>query len=437
MRRLALSAALLLALPLLDASRTALAQPGVTYPRVYGPTGTLYGPTQANYQYLRQSGRAWVSPSGQVTPPAQAVQSANGIPAAYPSYNRVNQLGPYSSGYYGVPSYGSYYGTPYGSYYENGVHIRAPFVSVDVGRYTTGYGYGYVDPGYGYGGGYPATYGHGFESFAPIVRQAHPLWVGPDPFDNEVLARARLEEQLRWQAPLGTTLAVEPVTQRPKLAVAASSPEMIRRSLEHRLHGDSWFRKQRYSTAYGRYKSALTAASDIADNHLRLGFSLVAMNRPEQAAEYFRDALALDPLLPQTGVPLRELFGPENDLSRTSVILRTSDWVREDIRDPERLFVLGVVLHFDGQEDKAAQFFETAYRLAGRGDHLRAFLELPQGNAVEAAEAPAAGQPPIQPQVIDVPPAANADLAPPAADPNRPGIEPPRPNFGPELPLPE
>ena len=28
-----------------------------SYPRVYGPTGRLYGPTQAEYQYQRQYGR--------------------------------------------------------------------------------------------------------------------------------------------------------------------------------------------------------------------------------------------------------------------------------------------------------------------------------------------------------------------------------------------
>ena len=29
------------------------------YPRVYGPTGRLYGPTQADYQYRKQYGRDW------------------------------------------------------------------------------------------------------------------------------------------------------------------------------------------------------------------------------------------------------------------------------------------------------------------------------------------------------------------------------------------
>src|SRR5688572_6212800 len=40
-----------------DASNALLAQDA--YPRVYGPTGRPYGPTQAHYQYERQYGRPW------------------------------------------------------------------------------------------------------------------------------------------------------------------------------------------------------------------------------------------------------------------------------------------------------------------------------------------------------------------------------------------
>jgi hypothetical protein len=35
-----------------------------SYPRVHGPTGRLYGPTQAAYQYQRQYGRSWYGSGG-------------------------------------------------------------------------------------------------------------------------------------------------------------------------------------------------------------------------------------------------------------------------------------------------------------------------------------------------------------------------------------
>src|SRR6185369_5686888 len=35
-----------------------------SYPQVYGPTGHLYGPTQANYQYERQYGHPWHGQGG-------------------------------------------------------------------------------------------------------------------------------------------------------------------------------------------------------------------------------------------------------------------------------------------------------------------------------------------------------------------------------------
>lgn len=359
------------------------AQPGVTYPKVYGPTGSLYGPTQAHYQFQRQYGRPWVSPTGRVvTNPVRSIAAANG--AYVRPYNVVP--GGYRVGYGGVP-----YAYPYGvvtqyapGYGYSGVNLGGPYVNVNVGR---GVSVGVGVPGVvQYGPG--PFYHQGWESVAPIVRQAHPLWVGQNPFNNSVLARGHLEEQLRWQAPI-----VVPKTQpRPRLAVTESTAEMKARSLKHRVNGDTWFRKQQYATAHNRYKTALQEAKDVAENHFRVGFALVALGHEDKAIEYFRDGVALDPLQPQTGTPLEELFGPDNGLARSSVILRTADWVREDIRDPDRLFVMGVMLHFDGQEDKATEFFETAYRLAGKGDHLVAFLRIPEEPV--AAPAPPAGPPP-------------------------------------------
>ncbi len=380
----------LLVVGLALATNVSWAQPGVTYPKVYGPTGSLYGPTQAHYQYQRQYGRAWVSPTGRVASPLGSVAAANGV--AVSPYRVVRPVR------FGYPVGG--YGLPYGPF-VGGVQVRTPWVNVGVNR-----GVAVAVPGVvQYGNG--PFYHQGWESVAPVVRQAHPLWVGQNPFDNEVLARARLEEQLRWQRPV----VVPKTNPRPRLQVVESSPEMKARSLKYRINGDVWFRKQQYSTAVSRYKSAVQAASDVAHNHYRLGFAMVAAGHPELAVKSFRRGVEIDPLSPQTGITLDELFGPENALAKSSYLLSGADWVREDIRDPDRLFVMGVLLHFDGQEDKGAEFFETAYRLAGRGDHLLAFLR------PAVAEAPPAA-----------PPAAPAVPAPP--QPNAPAANLPQPNPG-------
>ena len=47
---------------------------------------------------------------------------------------------------------------------------------------------------------------------------------------------------------------------------------------------------------------------------------------------------------------------------------------------------MGVLLHFNG-DNRSGQFFEAAYRLAGGGDHLLAFLQ-PQPENRENATGP-------------------------------------------------
>ncbi|RMG38801.1 MAG: hypothetical protein D6725_06640, partial [Planctomycetota bacterium] len=52
--------------------------------------------------------------------------------------------------------------------------------------------------------------------------------------------------------------------------------------------------------------------------------------------------------------------------------------------DPDRLFLLGALLFFDGQVEKAKPFLETAYRLAGGGDHIAAFFATPASKQAPA-----------------------------------------------------
>jgi hypothetical protein len=132
-------------------------------------------------------------------------------------------------------------------------------------------------------------------------------------------------------------------------------------------------KKLRFLNAYERYKVAQSAASDRPDPYFRLGFSLAAVSNFDSAIKYIKQGLDLDPEWPVHGDKLDALFGEDNRLSVLTLIERIGGWVHEDIRDPDRLFLMGVVLHFDG-DTRASEFFEAAYRLAGSGDHLLAFL---------------------------------------------------------------
>jgi hypothetical protein len=64
-------------------------------------------------------------------------------------------------------------------------------------------------------------------------------------------------------------------------------------------------------------------------------------------------------------------------------------WVREDIRDPSRLFLMGVLLHFNDDPDKSRTFFEAASALAPEPMYAQAFLEAEdRQHAAKPAEEP-------------------------------------------------
>jgi hypothetical protein len=257
-----------------------------------------------------------------------------------------------------APAYYRHYAGPPTGRYGNpyyGLTNRSMF---GPGPYYTGYGtrgVGYVYP--------PGFIGEPRAIYAP---QGGRDW---DPYSNPLLQSSMLENQMRWGNALPP--AVPEARTRPR--VRPSTPEQQVKSLHAQAQGDVWMKRLRFLNAYERYKVAQGAASDRPEPYFRLGISLAAVGSFDSAVKYLKQGLDLDPQWPAHGDHLDTLFGEENRLSVLSLIERVGGWAREDIRDPDRLFLMGVVLHFDG-DSRSSEFFEAAYRLAGYGDHLLAFL---------------------------------------------------------------
>ncbi len=270
------------------------------------------------------------------------------------------------------------------------------------------YGTGFWASGspYGYGGSYTNPYGFpnvvSPYSYDPVA----PLGGAYSPFNNNVIQDGLQENDARWNAPL----VVDPIdpedviSRRPE----PSSPEARLRALRDQSQGDDWFLKQEYTQAWKRYRQATREAEDLASPHFRLGYVYVALGRFPQAVESFKRGLVLDPTWPLTGRSLDKVFGDENLLAKSSAKSRAVAWAREDIRDPDRLFLVGVLAHFD-DDSRATEFFTTALRLAGDGYHLRAFLNpvkpesLQNGAQENAPAAPAdpSGKPPFDDSQFD------------------------------------
>lgn len=345
-----------------------------SYPTVYGSTGQPYGPTQAEYQYQRQYGRPWHGYGG---------QTSSGPSSTSGSFRGTHSV----SGWSGASPYGHshhhWHAAPWGPPVFGYGGVSYPFASVVVvarvsvtapGPYISGWGT-LTNPG----------------AFSPnlaplsgsLRRSAASTPVQPDFADG-----------------LGPVQPVVTKRDPSQVPVAESSTAARLRSLERQSIGDEKMRKQLWAQAYIDYRAAVDVAPDRAEAHYRLGYVFASLQHYGSAVREFKRGVFLDPTLPQTGAKLVTVFGPHSQIMRTSLMHKVADWLREDIRDPDRLFLFGVLLHFE-DDARGREVFEAAQRMASLGersvDHIVAFLSLP-------VEQPDSARPQPAPGGIDLPP---------------------------------
>ena len=139
-------------------------------------------------------------------------------------------------------------------------------------------------------------------------------------------------------------------------------------------YGDALFAKQKYAEANDRYRKAARSAPQLAAALFRQGFALAAIGRCDMAAAAIKHGLKLDPAWPQSNFDIDQLFGG-NAAAKNARLDALAAAVNDKPADPDCLFVLGVLLHFDGQAQRAAPLFERAEQIVGNNiGHIEAFL---------------------------------------------------------------
>ncbi len=248
---------------------------------------------------------------------------------------------------YGYTPYGfdsCYYSSPYGTYYNP----QANYVEY------------YLPPVY-----FPAELAYGPQAMKrfmglPSDVGTRPLISGPIVLDASDTAKD-----------------IGPRLRMSNLETLRSARRLVER-------GDDLFRRQRYHEALQQYKSASRVAPDLADAHFRQGHALVATRRFDLAVDSFKRGLAIDPGFIEEPFKLDEIYGD----ARVAKQLHIETLADESLADPSNsdlFFLLGVLLHFDGEPERAVKFFFRAATLAGRDDeHVRAFL--PEGAAREGTK---------------------------------------------------
>ena len=149
-----------------------------------------------------------------------------------------------------------------------------------------------------------------------------------------------------------------------RLKVRSSNAESRRRAERYLALGDQLFEKHQWHSALQKYKLAAQLAPDVAECYWRQGHALIAVNQFGQAADAFRRALRLDADTSRGGFRLNDLY-VDSEAAKSSHLEALAGEALAATIDPDAFFLIGVLLHYDGETERARKFFERAADLSG------------------------------------------------------------------------
>lgn len=171
--------------------------------------------------------------------------------------------------------------------------------------------------------------------------------------------------------------AVAPAVNLPPRANATARD----RAIKFLQYGDRHFQEGRYRQAISRYKLASSSASDMAEIEFRKAFAELMMGDFSDATLAIRRGLTKTANWPESDFSVDDLFSPAAKAEAYHLLqerLKATDF------DADAHFLLGVMMHFDGQLDAAQAQFLRTIELLGQAEHARIFLS-EQPEAKDAA----------------------------------------------------
>jgi hypothetical protein len=158
----------------------------------------------------------------------------------------------------------------------------------------------------------------------------------------------------------------------PKRAATVSAPGARRASAEQQNQGDLKLRQNLWAQAYVKYKNAVDLAPERPEAHFRMALTFTALKQYSSAIREFKKSIDLDPTLPQSGDTLSTIFGGDVKTWESQVMPVVAAWTQEDLRDTDRLFLLGLLLYFN-EDPRGSEMMEAAKRTPGVNDYVLAF----------------------------------------------------------------
>ena len=267
---------------------------------------------------------------------------------------------------YGYPvrtvgvSPGAYYqpgGVSFGLTTRRGLNINGAFGRGLGGVATFG---AYSEPYYGYdiGPGYlPTPFADPYVNSVPLGSPYTPT----ESYYTDDAQTARKLRQMMRDSELND-LRADQLPYRAARPVAGpasvSSPAAKARSVRLEQQGDAHFQARKYLKAFTSYKDAVDAAGDRAEPRAKLVVTYTAIGQYDRAVGELKTLLQVDPDYPRHFISLDTIFGDQR-IAKESVKTQLAEWTVGHVADPERLMLLGAIMYFDGDIDRARLLFDN------------------------------------------------------------------------------
>lgn len=238
---------------------------------------------------------------------------------------------------------------------------------------------------------YPYTYPHYYfpgtyvppTSFVPVYGTPglhYPVQAIAYPGSVPLAARAGVPRQFPQPRPDADGANLEEAKQRERERAGQRAAEAEEEARQALALGDQFFAAGRYHDAILRYRAAIRATPQAPKPLFRQALALVAVGNYPTAVELVKRGIQLDPGWPESGFHLDQLYQGDQVAKRTHIgdLARA---VNADPENPDLLFLLGMMLHFDGDREASAEFFAQAAQFEkGFAPHLTAFQDRAAGD---------------------------------------------------------
>jgi len=153
-----------------------------------------------------------------------------------------------------------------------------------------------------------------------------------------------------------------------------ATPEEIQNSMVWQAKADEFRISGRYAEALDAYRKSIEIAPDQPEPYFKSAILLGEAGQYREAVHQLRGGMDRDATWLHRAETLTNFFGGDHPEIVRKLLQSTAQWARGDIRDPERLLLVGTFLVLEGEYQPAEIPLRSAQNLLPDDPHIQAVM---------------------------------------------------------------